>query len=251
MMIWVYAIGVLVFLYLPAVVVIIYSFSKETTLVFPITGFSTKWYTIFLHDRQLLDALKNSLLVALSSISIGLIVGIPAAFALDRYHIPGKKVIEKTLLLPFVMPGVITGILLLSFFLLLGVKLSLFTVIIGHSVLMIAVVITEVSVGLKRWDRTLEEASKDLGADELRTFLHVIFPNLQPVIIGAVLLGLTLSLDEITRTFFLTGTENTLPIKIWGMMKMGITPEINAVATIIFLFSAAIVITWTMITKEG
>ena len=182
--------------------------------------------------------------------AIGLVVGIPAAFALDRYRFPGKAAFQTILYLPFVMPGILFGIALLVFFVNIGLTLSLVTVVIGHATLMIVVVVVVVSLGLQRWDRTVEQASMDLGANEIATFLLVTLPNLQTSIVGAVLLGFTLSLDEIVRTFFWTGTENTLPLYVWSMMRMNISPEINAVASIIFVASATIVVLWTMLRRR-
>jgi len=239
-----------VFIYLPLLVVLLYSFHDDKILAFPFKGPTLAWYAAFWSDGQLGLAFRNSLIVAGASMAIGLVVGIPAAFALDRYRFPGKAAFQTILYLPFVMPGILFGIALLVFFVNIGLTLSLVTVVIGHATLMIVVVVVVVSLGLQRWDRTVEQASMDLGANEIATFLLVTLPNLQTSIVGAVLLGFTLSLDEIVRTFFWTGTENTLPLYVWSMMRMNISPEINAVASIIFVASATIVVLWTMLRRR-
>ena len=247
---WSFAILTLLFLYVPIFVVILYSFTSDTLMTWPMPGFSLRWYQEFFADRQLLLALRNSALVAFWSTLIGLAIGIPAAIALDRYRFPGKSAFQRLILLPFVLPGILMGLALLTLFLNAGVGLSLTTVIAGHATLLVAVVITETSVGLQRWDRTIEQAAMDLGANELQTFFFVMLPNLRTVIGGAILLGLTLSLDEITRTFFLTGTQNTYPLFIWSMMRLGLTPEINAASSLIFAASALLIVIWSRLMRE-
>ena len=247
---WLFAILTLLFLYVPILVVIAYSFTSDSLMMWPMPGLSLRWYQEFFADRQLLLALRNSAIVAFWSTLIGLVIGLPAAVALDRYDFPGKVVFQRLILLPFVLPGILMGLALLTLFLNTGVGLSLTTVIAGHATLLVAVVITETAVGLQRWDRTIEQAAMDLGANEFQTFFYVMLPNLRTVIGGAVLLGLTLSLDEITRTFFLTGTQNTYPLYIWSMMRQGLTPEINAAASLIFGASAIVIIIWSRLMRE-
>ena len=247
---WMFAIVTLLFLYVPILVVIAYSFTSDTLMTWPMPGLSLRWYQEFFADRQLLLALRNSAVVAFWSTLIGLVIGLPAALALDRYDFPGKVVFQRLILLPFILPGILMGLALLTLFLNAGVGLSMTTVIAGHATLLVAVVITETAVGLQRWDRTIEQAAMDLGANELQTFFYVMLPNLRTVIGGAVLLGLTLSLDEITRTFFLTGTQNTYPLFIWSMMRQGLTPEINAAASMIVVASAIVVVVWSRLMRE-
>jgi spermidine/putrescine transport system permease protein len=143
-----------------------------------------------------------------------------------------------------ILPGIITGLSLLTLFAASGAKLSLITVAMGHGTALISVAVTEISAGLQKFDRALEEASRDLGASEWYTFRRVTLPNLRLPIIAAALLIFTLSLDEIAVTFFLIGRENTLPLEIWSRLRRGITPEINAISTLIFLFSVAAIVLW-------
>lgn len=233
-LLWLIAAITMFFLYAPIAVVIVYSFTESATMSYPIDGWSLEWYGALLANDDLHRSLANSLLVAGTSAGIALVLGIPAALALDRATFAGKRFVERILVLPFVLPGMVLGVALLSLFKLADVRLSLLTVIAVHSTLLLAVVIIQMGVGLKRWDRTLEEAAMDLGANEWRVFWRVLLPNMRNVIVGAVLLGFTLSLDEITRTFFVTGTDNTLPMHIFSMMRERISPEINAVATLLF-----------------
>jgi spermidine/putrescine transport system permease protein len=176
--------------------------------------------------------------------AIALALGIPAALALDRAQFPGKALFRRLVLLPLILPGIITGLSLLMLFNLTATKLRLWTVILGHGTALISVATTEVFAGLQKLDRAQEEASLDLGANYWQTFWRITVPNLKLPIIGAALLIFTLSMDEIAVTFFLIGRDNTLPLEIWGRLRRGITPEINAVSTIIFLFSLATIALW-------
>ena len=175
---------------------------------------------------------------------ISLAIGIPAALALDRGHFPGKALFRRLVLLPLILPGIITGLSLLMLFRQVGLRLSLLTIILGHGTALISVATAEVFAGLQKLERAQEEASLDLGANYWQTFWRVTIPNLRLSIIGAALLIFTLSLDEIAVSFFLIGRDNTLPLEIWGRLRRGITPEINAISTIIFLFSLFAIVAW-------
>jgi len=186
----------------------------------------------------------NSFLVALAAVAISLTFGIPAALALDRANFPGKVLFRRLVLLPLILPGIITGLSLLMLFREADVKLGLITIVLGHGTALISVATTEVFAGLQKLDRTQEEASLDLGANYWQTFWHVTIPNLRLSIVGAALLIFTLSMDEIAVSFFLIGRDNTLPLEIWGRLRRGITPEINAISSIIFVFSLVAIVTW-------
>jgi spermidine/putrescine transport system permease protein len=183
-------------------------------------------------------------MVAFAAMLIALVFGIPAALALDRAQFPGKALFRRLVLLPLILPGIITGLSLLMLFRAAEVKLSLLTVILGHGTALISVATTEVFAGLQKLDRAQEEASLDLGATYWQTFWRITVPNLKLSIIGAALLIFTLSMDEIAVSFFLIGRDNTLPLEIWGRLRRGITPEINAVSTIIFVFSLLTIVVW-------
>jgi spermidine/putrescine transport system permease protein len=243
---WVYSHAALVFafLYLPILVLIVYSFNGESVAGFPPHGWTLRWYNELFADDALWSSVSNSLLVAAAAVALALFFGIPAALALDRSNFPGKQVFRRFVLLPLILPGIITGLSLLTLFAASGAQLSLLTVALGHGTALISVAVTEVSAGLQKFDRALEEASRDLGASEWYTFRRVTLPSLKLPIIAAALLIFTLSLDEIAVTFFLVGRENTLPLEIWSRLRRGITPEINAVSTLIFVFSVVTIVVW-------
>ncbi|HTT22271.1 MAG TPA: ABC transporter permease [Candidatus Sulfotelmatobacter sp.] len=239
-----HAAGVFAFLYLPIAVLILYSFNSQGVGGFPPRHLTFDWYRILFSDGAIWDAVLNSLQVALAAMVISLAFGIPAALALDRVQFPGKALFRRLVLLPLILPGIITGLSLLMLFNLMTVKLSLLTITLGHGTALISVAATEVFAGLQKLDRAQEEASLDLGANYWQTFWHVTLPNLKLPIIGAALLIFTLSMDEIAVSFFLIGRDNTLPLEIWGRLRRGITPEINAVSTIIFVFSLITIVVW-------
>jgi spermidine/putrescine transport system permease protein len=233
------------FLYLPAFVIGLYSFNGSAVMSWPPSGFSLHWYRQAFADHDLLTGLKNSIEVAAASVGLAVALGVPAGVGLDRFSFPGKRLFQRVLILPFLLPGVISGLTLLTFFLDLHFQLSLKTVIVGHTTMLLAIVVLQMAVGLARWDRSLEVAAMDLGADELKTFFFVTLPNLRNTIIGASLLGVTVSLDEVARTFFITGRENTLPMVVLSDLHRIVTPEINAIGTLILGISLLAVLLWS------
>ena len=239
-----HATAVFAFLYLPIGVLILYSFNGQGVGGFPPHHLTFDWYRILFSDAAIWDAVLNSLQVAFAAMLISLAFGIPAALALDRTQFPGKALFRRLVLLPLILPGIITGLSLLMLFNLLTVKLSLLTITLGHGTALISVAATEVFAGLQKLDRAQEEASLDLGANYWQTFWRITVPNLKLPIIGAALLIFTLSMDEIAVSFFLIGRDNTLPLEIWGRLRRGITPEINAVSAIIFMFSLLTIVIW-------
>lgn len=243
-----YCVFIFAFLYLPIAVLVVYSFNGQGVGGFPPHDFTLNWYRVLFQDDAVWSSVFNSLTVAFASVLIALALGIPAGLALDRANFPGKGVFRRLVLLPLVLPGIITGLSLLMMFRQTGVPNSLMAVILGHGTALISVATTEVFAGLQKFDRAQEEASLDLGATYWQTFWRVTLPNLKLSIIGAALLIFTLSMDEIAVTFFLIGRDNTLPLEIWGRLRRGITPEINAVSTIIFAFSLCAIVLWYRLT---
>ena len=239
-----HAIAVFGFLYLPIAVLIVYSFNGEGVGGFPPQHLTFNWYRTLFGDGAIWDSVLNSLQVAFAGMAISLACGVPAALALDRANFPGKAIFRRLVLLPLILPGIITGLSLLMLFNVARTKLSLLTIVLGHGTALISVATTEVFAGLQKLDRAQEEASLDLGANYWQTFWRVTVPNLKLPIIGAALLIFTLSMDEIAVSFFLIGRDNTLPLEIWGRLRRGITPEINAISTIIFLFSLIAIVFW-------
>jgi spermidine/putrescine transport system permease protein len=246
-----YAALVFAFIYLPILVLILYSFNRDGVGGFPPRHFTFEWYRQLFSDGPIWDSVLNSLSVASGSVALSLILGLLAALALDRANFPGKALFRRLVLLPLILPGIITGLSLLMFAVLAGAHLSLFTVFLGHGTALISVATTELFAGLQKLDRAQEEASLDLGATPWQTFWRITLPNLKLSLIAAGLLIFTLSMDEIAVTFFLIGRDNTLPLEIWGRLRRGITPEINAVSTLIFAASVALIVIWYRVRTRG
>jgi spermidine/putrescine transport system permease protein len=239
-----YTITVFAFLYLPIVVLILYSFNKDGVGGFPPKHFTLDWYRQLFRDASIWDSFLNSLLVAVAAVVLALTLGLLAALALDRADFPGKSVFRRLVLLPLILPGIITGLSLLMFAVFSGLQLSLVSVFLGHGTALLSVATTELFAGLQKMDRAQEEASLDLGATPWQTFWRITLPNLKLSLIAAGLLIFTLSMDEIAVTFFLIGRDNTLPLEIWARLRRGITPEINSISTLIFFVSVVLILIW-------
>jgi spermidine/putrescine transport system permease protein len=247
----VYATLVFAFIYIPIVVLIAYSFNRDGVGGFPPRHLTLDWYRQLFADGAIWDAVLNSLIVAAASVALALTLGLLAALALDRSSFPGKALFRRLVLLPLILPGIITGLSLLMFAVFIGLPLSLGTVFLGHGTALISVATTELFAGLQKMDRAQEEASLDLGATPWQTFWRITLPNLKLSLIAAGLLIFTLSMDEIAVTFFLIGRDNTLPLEIWGRLRRGITPEINAISTLIFVVSVALIVIWYRVRTRG
>lgn len=231
------------FLYLPLAVLILYAFNRENINSWPPPGLSLRWFAVLAQDSAPREAFANSLLIALVSTLIAIILGTAAAFALDRHRFPGRSAANFAITLPILLPGIVTGIAMVTFFSAAGITLSLITVIAGHATFCIVLVMNNVLARLRRSTRSLEEASMDLGAGPWMTFWRVTFPNIRPAIIAGALLAFTLSFDEIVVTFFLIGPQNTLPLWILGRIRLGQElPEINAAAVVVIAISVPLVL---------
>jgi spermidine/putrescine transport system permease protein len=254
---WLTGVGVFLFIYLPLAVVILYAFHDANIVAWPFQPFTLRWFGALARNRGLIDAAQASLKLAVLATVLALGIGVPGAFVLDRMNFPGKVAFERLVLLPLILPGVITGVALLTFFSFIGLSLSSgfpivpgWPVVLGHGAALTSVVVTQVYARLRRFDRVLEEASQDLYASEWYTFWNVTLPVIRPAVLGSALLVFTLSLDEIAVTFFLVGRQNTIPLQIWGLLRRGITPEVNAAATIVFLLSVAVIVLWARLMRQ-
>lgn len=239
-----YSALVFAFIYLPILVLVVYSFNRDGVGGFPPRHFTLDWYRRLFADSSIWDSVVNSLIVAAAAVVLSLVLGTLAALALDRADFPGKALFRRLVLLPLILPGIITGLSMLMFAVTAGFQRSLTLVFLGHGTSLISVATTEILAGLQKMDRRQEEASLDLGATPWRTFWRVTLPNLRLSLIAAGLLIFTLSMDEIAVTFFLIGSDNTLPLEIWGRLRRGITPEINAISTLILLISIVLIAIW-------
>jgi len=240
------------FIYLPVLILIVFSFNN-TRSVAVFTGFSTEWYTALTQNDQLLESARNSLLVALITTIVATAIGTLTALAMSRYRFKLRTTFDANLYLPIVIPEIVLGIALLLFFNqalfpfinnLLGIKLTtgLHTITLSHIAFDIPFVYVIVRARLADFDRTLEEAAADLGADEWQTFKRVTLPLLMPGIIGGALMAFTLSLDDYLITVFTKGVrDQTMPLYIYSLIRRGITPEINALSTILLFGSIGLV----------
>lgn len=245
------AISSLLFLYLPVVVVVVYSFNTDSINSFPMSGFTLHWFHVMAQNTQLIQALFNSIQVAILGTIIAIFIGVPGAFVMYKYHFPGKRILERMVVLPMMLPGIITGISILTFLQMIGIMQGALAVVLGHATFLIGTVLPQIYARLKRIDGNIEEAALDLGASGIQTFFYVILPNIKTAIIGSALLSITLSLDEIPVTFFLNGVFTTLPIKIFAMTRNGFTPEVNAICSVILVFSVIAVIFSTILSTKG
>ncbi|MDY6804119.1 MAG: ABC transporter permease [Cyanobacteriota bacterium] len=266
---WVNAVLGFAFLYLPILILIIYSFNaSKFNAVW--RGFTLEWYRQLLlgavdstvSDAMIWDALKNSLIVAGISTVLASILGTAIALALERYSFPGRNLLETLLFLPIIIPEITMGVSLLVFFSLIfqlienltGIRVVLGfpTIIIGHVAFSISFVVITVRARIAQLDPALEEAALDLGANEWRTFRRITLPLIWPGIFSAALLAFTLSLDDFAITFFTAGVgTTTLPLFVYGMIKFAVTPAINAISTLMLLASLLLVLSSLSIGNWG
>jgi len=240
-----------IFLYAPIVVLVVFSFNSSR-FVTNWEGFSLRWYQVLFGDEAMMAALKNSLIVAAVSTFFSTIFGTMAALAMERYRFRGKLTMDALLYLPIIIPEISMAVMLLLFFVMSKITLGLTTVIISHIAFNISFVAIVVRARLAGMDQRLEEAAQDLGANELQTFRHITFPLMMPGILAGALMALTLSLDDFVITFFTAGVgSTTLPLRIYSMVKLGITPEINAVSTLMLVASMALVLVSLFLQQRG
>ena len=237
-----YALCVYAFLYTPIAMLILLSFNDSNAITLPWGGFTLRWYRELAENQSLFVSLKNSAVLGLCTAVVATIAGTLAAFAF-RHRFRGQVAVMRLLLLPFVIPGLTIGVALLLLFHALGVRPGLLTTtLVAHVGFALPYVFVLVSTRLHRFDESLEEAAMDLGADEISTFWQVTFPLIRPGIVGSALFAFTLSFDEFIRTLFTIGNDNTLPIHIWSMLGSMVSPQLNAIATLIVAASVTLVI---------
>jgi spermidine/putrescine transport system permease protein len=240
-----------IFLYTPIIILVIFSFNSSR-FVTTWDGFSFRWYGELFRNEAMVIALRNSLIVAVVSTLISTVIGTMVALVMERHSFPGKLAFDALLYLPVIIPDIAMAVMLLLFFVLIQFRLSLITIIISHVAFMISFVAIVVRARLVGFDRSLEEAAQDLGANEWQTFRHVTLPLLMPGILAGALLAFTLSLDDFVITFFTAGVgSTTLPLRIYSMVKLGITPEINAVSTLLLAASMVLVLASLLLQRKG
>jgi spermidine/putrescine transport system permease protein len=240
-------IGTYAFLYIPIAVLVVMSFNASKN-PFTWTGFSTQWYSALFNNDLIRQGFVNTMIVAVGATILATILGTLLAIGVARYF--RSTVVEAYSLAPAIIPDLVLALGLLAFFSLIGVTLSLFSVLLAHVVFGMAFVAAVVIARIGQTDSSLEEASRDLGASAFTTFFRITLPSLAPGIIAGALLVFTLSLDEFVVTYFTNGpTTPTLPIVIYSMVRFGVTPEINALAALLLLVSFTIVISAQRITR--
>ncbi len=230
-----------IFLYAPIVVLIVFSFNTSK-LNATWRGFTLAWYGRLFANESILRAFRNTMIVAVVSTIVSTLIGTVTAYGMNRFNVRFRTLYDSLIYMPIIMPEIIMGISLLAFLVLIGISLGISTIIIGHVVFNISFVTIVISARLANTDESIEEAAMDLGANRIQTFTKIILPIIKPGILAGALLAFTLSFDDFVITFFLAGVgATTLPLKIYSMIKFGVTPEINAISTIVIIVSTVIV----------
>jgi putative spermidine/putrescine transport system permease protein len=229
---------VILFLWVPLALIMVYAFNASNIQSWPISGFTTKWFGVAWHSQDVRDALWLSVRVALVATGAALVLGSAAAVAVARFSFFGREAISFLLVLPIALPGIVTGMALNSFFVAGHITVSMWTIVIGHATFCVVIVYNNALARLRRSSPSLIEASMDLGADGWQTFRFVVWPVLSTALIAGGLLAFALSFDEVVVTFFTAGAQNTLPLLILGYIRLGQQlPVVNAIAFVMILLT--------------
>jgi putative spermidine/putrescine transport system permease protein len=229
---------VLAFLFVPIVLIVLYSFNRSNIESWPIPGFTLHWFGVAWHDNQVRAAFLLSVRVGLFATALALLLGSAVAYALHQFTFYGREAISFLLVLPLALPGIITGIALNSFFSFTGVQFGTLTIVIGHTTFCIVVVFNNLIARLRRTQASLAEASMDLGARGWQTLRFITLPLTATALVSGALLAFALSFDEVIVTVFTAGAQNTLPLWIFGAIRLGQQlPEVNAVVSIVILLT--------------
>ena len=237
-----YALAILAFLYLPLLILTLYSFN-DSRINAVWMGFTFKWYVALLHNQRVLEALTNSLIIAAVSTFVSTILGTIAALALNRYTYKYKAVINGLLYLPILIPEIVMGLSLLVLFSQTSVPLGKVTLSLAHITFCLSFVIITVNARLEGMHKDLEQAASDLYATPWQTFRYITFPLALPGIVAGALIAFTLSIDDFVISFFVAGPNSTtLPLYVYAMVKRGISPEINALSTVLMFATISLII---------
>lgn len=246
---YLYLAVMLMLLYLPIVLVVIYSFN-ESKISSVWGGFSLTWYKTLFHDKAMFEALKNSVILALSASLLAAVIGTLAAVGFTKIKPQSKGVVEYISMLPIMIPEIILGMVFMTYFAMIGLRFGMLTLILAHTAFCIPYNYMTVKARLVGMDKSLEEAARDLGASEIRVFFDITLPLLAPAIFSGTLLSFAMSFDDVIISLFVTGVNvNTLPIKIYTQMKTGVTPEINALCTVILGVTLLLVFTSALLNR--
>lgn len=247
---WGYFVVVIAFLYLPLTMIVLFSFNVDATSRFPVRGLTLDWYQRLTQDQAVLSALPNSALVATGTTVVSTLLGTMAALALARKRV-GRitRSVFGLLMMPFVVPNLIIAVALLTLFTVLQARLSLLTVIAGHIVITLPLVVVIVRARLLDMDRFIVEAARDLGAGAWQAFWRVTFPQMRSAVVGSMILTFATSFDHFMISFFTIGAESTLPIVIWARVRSGIDPVVNSTSALLLLTAAVVVVVASRFTK--
>jgi spermidine/putrescine transport system permease protein len=236
-----YTILIYVFMFTPIVAVVILSFNPQQFAFFPMEGFSFRWYVKLAQNTTILAAFKNSLILGSLTAILVTFIAVPAAMAFVRFDFPGKNTLNTLLLTPIMIPEVVLGVSLLLFIRWLQQPKSFLLLLMGHVVLTLPYVLLVVQARLVGLGREYEEAAQTLGANQFQTFREIVLPLLAPAILAGMLFSFTISFDDVTATLFWATAQNqTVPVKIFGMLRTSISPEINALGTVMIVLTISI-----------
>jgi putative spermidine/putrescine transport system permease protein len=243
---------ILLFLFIPILLIFFYAFSTSNIQSWPIPGLTLKWFGLTWNDREVRTALVLSLQAGLSATALALVLGSCAAFAIHRLNFFGREVVSLMFVLPLALPGIITGIALNAFFSFNGISLSILTIVVGHTTFCIVVVYNNVLARLRRTQGSLIEAAMDLGANGFQVFRDITLPLISTAIVAGAMLAFALSFDEVIVTTFTAGAQNTLPIWIFGAIRLGQRlPEVNVVVSFVILVTIIPVVIAARLTGGG
>ncbi|MFZ2853970.1 MAG: ABC transporter permease [Rhodocyclaceae bacterium] len=240
---WIASLVVYAFLYLPLAVVVLFSFN-DSLLNAQWVGFTTRWYEKLLHDDEMLHAAANSLFIALTASSAATVLGTMAGIAMQRWPLGVLRCLPFLVLTPVAMPEILLGVSLLLFFRqVLDLTLGLASILVAHITFSIGFVAIIVRARLAGMDESIFEAARDLGASPWQTFRHITFPLILPGVLAGFLMSFTLSIDDFVITFFVAGVGvTTLPLQIYSMIKVALTPEVNAISTLLMLLTLTLIV---------
>ena len=243
---------VLAFLYIPIGIICLYAFNESNVQSWPIPGLTTKWFGPAIHNPDMQQALYLSLKAGALATVVALVLGSAAAFGVHRFRFFGREMVSFILVLPIALPGIVTGMALNSYFTFWKIDFGLLTIVIGHATFCVVVVYNNVLARLRRVPGSLSEASMDLGANAFQTFRYVTFPTISTALISGALLAFALSFDEVIVTTFTAGVQNTLPIWIFGQIRLGQQlPQVNVVVFLILLITIIPVALAQRLTSES
>jgi putative spermidine/putrescine transport system permease protein len=243
---------VLLFLYVPIGLICLYAFNESNVQSWPIPGLTTKWFGPAIHNGDMQQALFLSLKAGALATIVAVVLGSMAAFGVHRFRFFGREAISFLLVLPIALPGIVTGMALNSYYTFWKMNFGLLTIVIGHATFCVVVVYNNVLARLRRVPGSLDEASMDLGANRFQTFRYVTFPTISTALVSGALLAFALSFDEVIVTTFTAGAQNTLPIWIFGQIRLGQQlPQVNVVVFLILLITIIPVVLAQRLTRES